>query len=66
MPAMRIRSSILFFVVAASHVEGLFNPKFWHYGDTSISLPIDISNLYDSRAFASGPNDANMDGLGSN
>lgn len=32
--------------------------------DKGASVPIDISNLFNSRAFAAGPNDANMDGIG--
>ena len=63
--AMYLQSSIQLFVVGACSVQGLFNPKYWRDGEASIALPIDISSYYNNRAFAAGPNAANMDGSGS-
>lgn len=51
---------VYIFSVAAS-----FDPKFAHNDLTSVAIPVDISKFYNSRAFAAGPNDANMDGSGS-
>ncbi|TVY14987.1 Tissue alpha-L-fucosidase [Lachnellula arida] len=62
---MRFQDLIQLFVVVSHSVQGSFNPKYTQNVETSIAIPIDISGLWNSRAFASGPNDADMDGSGS-
>ncbi len=46
-------------------VLGFLDPKNAAHEIGSPSIPIDLSHLYNNRAFAAKPNDANMDGLGS-
>jgi hypothetical protein len=60
---MYIPSLFQLFMINAVRTAS-FDPKFAQDGGISNAIPIDISCLYNSRAFAVGPNDANMDGLG--
>ncbi|RDW72240.1 alpha-L-fucosidase [Coleophoma crateriformis] len=54
-----------FFVANACSTQVFFNPKYAKNVNTSIAIPVNISCLYNNRAFAARPNDADMDGSGS-
>lgn len=51
--------------VCVISVSCALDPKYAQDSISAIALPVDISGYYNSRAFASEPNDADMDGLGS-
>lgn len=62
---MRLTGFIFFIAAYGSFVRGFLDPKYASSISKGPSVPVDISSLFNSRAFASKPGDADMDGAGS-
>ena len=62
---MHVRALVQLVALHVVSAQCALNRKYAAGVAVSAAIPVDLSGFYNSRAFASGPDDANMDGSGS-